>query len=175
MYFVSGYIMVHESWFGRENEAISPRSVSLEPSDISAAPDSETFALWLQARVGLRGQPSLGQRQGNGEWVFYVERPGMNYKVLLSRDLTSANITGNKTNWTAAMHGFHRLHGYRGGLLYLAWAFVYDLASLAMILFGITGVYMWYVRTKRRTLGWVLLAAGFAYTTGTIIYLMVAR
>lgn len=118
MYFVSGYIMVHEGWFGRDNEAVGPRSISLDATEISAAPDSETFARWLQERVALRGQAFPGQRQGNGEWIFYIERPGMNYTVVVSRDLASAEISGSKPNLAGTMHGFHRLHGYRGGLLY---------------------------------------------------------
>jgi hypothetical protein len=125
--------------------------------------------------VDVSGQAFPGQRQGNGSWVFYIERPGLGYKVDLSADLTTAKFAAAKYNWTATMSGFHRLNGYHGGLLYKVWAVIYDLASLSMIVFGISGVYMWYARTKRRALGWAILAAGFIYTTSTIAYLMIAR
>ena len=55
----------------------------------------------------------------------------------------------------------HRLHGFAGGLVYGAWAVLYDLVSFAMIAFAVTGVYLWYRRTKDRRLGWALLSVSW--------------
>ncbi|MDX2153117.1 MAG: hypothetical protein SFV54_20400 [Bryobacteraceae bacterium] len=56
------------------------------------------------------------------------------------------------------------------GLLVLA--FLMDLTSASMIVFAITGVYLWFQLEKRRLPGALILAAGFVYTASMVIYLL---
>ena len=71
--------------------------------------------------------------------------------------------------------GMHRMHNYGGNILYLLWVLLYDLASLSLILFGLTGVYLWYKLTTKRLLGWVILGLGYGYTAATILFLVYAK
>jgi hypothetical protein len=70
------------------------------------------------------------------------------------------------------MHQFHRLHGYQGDPAYVLWAFIYDLSSLSMIIFALSGVYLWYKVERRRLAGWLILTGSTLLTAATIIYLM---
>jgi hypothetical protein len=81
-------------------------------------------------------------------------------------------ITSAHQGARQVMVQFHRLHGYGGGWMYDVWMVLYDLASAAMIVFALSGVYLWYKLTKRRALGWALLAVSFTFTAGTMIYLV---
>ena len=46
------------------------------------------------------------------------------------------------------------------------------LYSASMIVFALSGIYLWYKLTKRRLLGWALLAVSFAFATGAVLYLV---
>jgi hypothetical protein len=70
------------------------------------------------------------------------------------------------------MNQYHRLHGYSGGLNYYLWAFIYDLSSISMIVFSLSGVYLWYKTERKRTAGWFVLLGSTVLTYATILYLM---
>ena len=71
--------------------------------------------------------------------------------------------------------GLHRLHGYGVGGLYDLWAFVYDLASASMIVFSLSGIFLWHQTTKKRMAGWICLGASFAFAALMILYFMHTR
>jgi len=52
---------------------------------------------------------------------------------------------------------------------------LYDLASLSLILFGLTGIYLWWRLARRRFWGYVCLAVSWGYTGVTIAYLMYSK
>jgi hypothetical protein len=84
----------------------------------------------------------------------------------------TVRITTSQFSTRQTLVHFHRLHGYGGGWVYDLWMIMYDLASAAMILFAASGIYLWYKLTKRRLLGWVLLAVSFSFAIGTMLYLV---
>ena len=73
------------------------------------------------------------------------------------------------------LNRMHHLHGFDGGGIYQIWGAMFDLVCAAMILFSISGVYLWYKHTKRRALGWSVLALGISYTVATAIYCVCRR
>ena len=52
------------------------------------------------------------------------------------------------------------------------WTLLYDLASLALIVFAFSGIYMWYKLTTRRSIGWIVLGASFTYAAAIVSYLL---
>ncbi|NJK86022.1 MAG: hypothetical protein HC906_08745 [Bacteroidales bacterium] len=48
----------------------------------------------------------------------------------------------------------HRIHGFSGGLIYVVWAILLDLAALASIIFSITGILIWFNSRRHFRLGW---------------------
>jgi hypothetical protein len=173
MYFVTGYVLSHPRWFGKATETVATRAVGLEPFDLGGSPNEGAFARGLQDALATRGKAEPGRRQNDGSWQFVFFHPGHLTEVLVAPDLRSATVTEKRFGWQRVLIGFHRLHGYGGGAWYDAWAVVYDLASISMIVFAITGVCLWYWLSRHRWPGWVILAGGFILTTATIVYLSV--
>lgn len=173
MYFVTGYVLTRGSLFGETGKSVVQRTVSFVPQ--SAKPDEAGFAAQLQEQFGLRGQRAPARRNDDGSWRFSFVRPGYRAEVRLAADLKSAAITETRLGWQGVMVGFHRQHGYGGGGFHDLWALVYDLASVSMIVFAITGLLLWHKLARIRWPGWVVLGSGFAYTAVTLGYMLLRR
>jgi hypothetical protein len=174
MYFVTGYVLTHGDWFGQATVDKQERTVVLDSGRLGAQPDEAGFAAALQEQTGIRGQRSPGRREGDRSWRFQYFRPGHLATVMVSPDLRSAQVTEQHLGWQRILIGFHRLHGYGGGWLYDLWAVLYDLASLSMIVFAVTGVWLWFRLAGRYWPGLVILGAGLALTLATAGYLLLA-
>ena len=66
------------------------------------------------------------------------------------------------------------MHNYGGGWLYDIWVVFYDLASASLILFAISGIYLWWRLTRRKLWGWICLGISWGFAAVTICYLMYA-
>ena len=169
MYFVTGYVLIHNEWFPRSEPKVATREEALAPSP-GASP--EQMSVDLQRHFDLPGKRSEPKHNRDGSWKFQYVRPGTTCEAVVNP--AGDRVTIKRTDFGAAqtMIGFHRLHRYGGGWVYDLWMVLYDLASVSMILFAASGVYLWYKLTRRRLLGWVLLAAGLGFTAGTMVYLV---
>jgi hypothetical protein len=173
MYFVTGYVLTRGSLFGEPRKSTVERKVEVVP--MPARPEETAFAEELQKQFGLRGQRAPARRNPDGTWRFVFFRPGYVAEARLDANLTSATITETRYGWQRVLVGFHRQHGYGGGWLYDVWAFIYDLASAAMIVFALTGVLLWHRLARPRWPGWVILGCGLAYVVATLSCLLVRR
>jgi len=170
MYFVSGYVILHGKWFGAhpptktvcEEKVATP--VSSDPQELQSA---------VENQLGLHGKPMPARKRNDGSWQFTYSRPGDVQQAIVHPD-GRVEVTESTQNFAGTLNAFHRLHGYNGGPLYVFWAVLYDLASASMIVFALSGIYLWYKITRRRALGWALLAISFAYAGGTMLYLVYA-
>jgi hypothetical protein len=172
MYFFTGYVIIHGKWFGQSEPKTSARTEPLEaPSGLS----DEGMSHYLQERFDLRGQPGAVNHRPDGSARFTFGRPGTAIEVVVAAGGRQVAITEKKFPFRGTANGFHRLRGYRGGPFYVAWAVLYDLASAALILFAITGIFLWYKSTARRWPGLVCLAASFGFTASMVIYLLVRQ
>ncbi len=171
MYFVTGYVMVHHDWFPHAEPVATTRT---EPLEFAAVEDPKAYSLYLQQTFDLRGKRQEPRRGDDGSWRFRYFRPGTFHEAVVAADGKSVTITSRDETAHATMVGYHRLHGYGGGWLYDVWAVLYDLASLSMILFAISGIYLWYRLTRRKLVGWIFLGVSYGYAGMTILYLMYA-
>ena len=168
MYFSTGYVIIHNRWFPNSQE----KTARTEPLPADAATDPEARAVYLQNTFHLSGQRQPPEGLNDGRWCYRYRHPGENHEAVVSAAGDSVRITTTEVGFKGIMNGFHRLRGYEGGGLYILWAFLYDLASLAMILFAASGIYMWYKLTRKRLLGWAFLGIGFGYTAITVLYIV---
>jgi hypothetical protein len=175
MYFITGYVLTHQPWFGNPDPVKVTRFTELDFSSMPKSPNESSFAAILQNWLKIRGKAEPARQHKDGQWEFQFHHPGSLTTVILAADLRRATITEEHHSWQRTLIGFHRLHGYGGGILYDLWAVVYDLVSVATILFALTGIYLWYKHSKNRTWGWMLLCAGFAFTITTFLYLLVGN
>jgi hypothetical protein len=172
MYFLSGYIIIHAEWFGGRDPRTSSSSQAF--SLPATASDAEIVGR-LQREVGLRGQPSAPEHRKDGSIRVNFVRPGTTFQAALAPAGKEVKITRKDFGFAGIANGMHRLRGYRGGWLYWVWSAMYDLASLALIVFGITGIILWHQSTARRVAGWLCLAASFGFTAAMIVYLLFSK
>lgn len=171
MYFVTGYPMIHRAWFPKSE---ADKSTRVEAFSYSGANDPEAYSNHLQRTFGLYGKAASPQRRKDGSWQFRYSRPGTQHEAVVSPAGDSVTITTRQEGVVETMIAFHEFHGYGGGLLYSLWALLLDLTSLAMILFSVSGIYLWYRLTKKRLLGWICLGISFTFTSATILFCMYA-
>jgi hypothetical protein len=173
LYFATGYVMIHPGWFGDGVPATARRDV---PLSVPAGLDDAGLSQHLQDRLGLRGQRLPGERRDDGTWRFAYYHPGTVHEVTVAADRRQATVETRTESWQRVLHGLHRLHGYGGGWAYVLYALCLDLAALSMVVFALTGIYLWYRLTKprKRRLGYAILGLSWAYTLATVLYLMYA-
>lgn len=172
MYVLSGMVLVHRSWFDESAPERTTRTVKPEYSGEDTVEGWEAF---LRDDLDLRGQVRSRRTQRDGGLEITIARPGITHVAEISRDRTTVRITEERTSWPETAIAFHRLHGYGGAWAYTLWAAIYDLVSVALIVFALTGVYLWYKLTRRRWIGWLVLGVSCGYTVGSVLYLLYSR
>ena len=168
MYFITGWVMVFEETFKRQKTATETIK-KIVPGIHTTGND--TIISLIKHNFNLSGQYQV-QRNASGEININFRHPGWHITAAVKQESDSVTVTVEKQNFVSVMHQFHRLHGYRGGWNYYAWALMFDLSSVSMILFAITGVYLWYRVERQRLAGWIVLVAMTGLTAFTIFYLM---
>src|SRR5205085_347781 len=129
----------------------------------------------LQREFGLSGQSSTPEHRKDGSLRINYVRPGTTIQASINPLTRRITITRKEFAFYGVANGLHRLRGYHGGWPYWTWSLLYDLASVALIIFALSGVILWYKSTARHLAGWVCLAASCAFTTSMILYLMLSR
>lgn len=169
MYFVTGFMMSHEKWFSHEQaEPIETTHAFVFPSEMN----EEQLAFHLQDAFGLNGKVGNPRMQGDSLIQIQYIHPGVNYQVKAFPLKGEVVIREQPQNFHRTMVVFHRLHGYGGGGLYNLYVLMMDLSSLALILFAVSGVYLWLKLIKVKWLGWLVLAGSTAYVLAVVGMLM---
>lgn len=174
MYFITGYVMIHHDWFPHRESG--PRVV--ESSHVlshGSDPDEAALADHLRATFDIGGRFNGSQALDGGRRQFNFYRPGVETKAVVSPEVDAVTITETHHDFRGLMNGYHRMHGYHGPWMYKLWTLLYDLASLSLIVFAATGVYLWWKLSKRRVWGVLCLTASWSLAVGTVAYLMLAR
>ena len=172
MYFLTGYVMIHGNWFGSNEPKTSVETNSF--AFVANETDS-ALATRLQRQFSLSGQSSTPERRKDGSLRLNYVRPGTTIQTVINPVTRQIVITRKEFAFHGLANGLHRLRGYHGGWQYWIWSLLYDLASLALIVFAITGVVLWYQSTARHVAGWICLAASCGFTTAMILYLMLSK
>jgi len=172
MYFISGYVMIHPRWFGQRQSHDTKRT---EAWELSADTSDAELVKYLQTVLGLRGQSSNPDHKADGSIRVNFVRPGTTFQVVINPRGKQMVITRKDFGFSGIANGLHRQRGYHGGWAYWLWSLLYDLASLALIVFGITGILLWYKCTLKHLAGWICLGVSFGFTTLMILYLMLSK
>lgn len=166
MYFVSGLVMIFGETFKRTDTSVD--------SIVKVVPGIHTFSndhllSALRENFDLGGQYTIQRRPAKISVSF--RHPGTEANAVIATGTDSVSVTIKKKNFVAVLHQFHRQHGYSGGLNYMLWAFFYDLSACSMIVFAITGVYLWYKNEREKWPGLLILFTFTLFTAFTIYYL----
>ena len=167
MYFVTGFIMSHQHWFEPKEPIVETQTYPMQiGSDLSI----DELSVYLQKQFNIHAKKEEPKQKEDGRVTFRYFKPGQTYAAEVNADRTTVTVKTTRLPAYKTMIGFHRLHGYGGGWLYNIYIFMMDLASIATILFSLTGIYLWYKLIKKKTWGVIILSACMGYTA-IVIYL----
>lgn len=179
MYAFTGLVMTNQSWFsGGKDETTTHELRSEVALRMAPGMSKEQAGAWRQElaeELELWGRPGNHHVNDEGEWVFEYGRPGTNEKLTVRPGKPEVTVTLKTAGFAGTMNRLHHFHGYSGGGRFFFWGLFVDLASLAMILFPLTGILLWYRLKKDRRLGWAILGGSSAYVVGSMLYLVLGR
>jgi uncharacterized protein len=144
LYGFTGLVMNHRSgdnpWPQGESSDVA-RQVLVVPSQARISP--EALSLWLRANAGLdaqtirKGAPR-GQEAGPERWNLSGGDARASWSLQYTPGAEQAEIKHSRQSWLAA---FNRLHKTVGGGT--AWKLLADSFAIAMLLLGLSGLWMW--------------------------------
>ncbi len=169
MYFITGFFMVHYELFEDEEPVVSTSEHELSiPNNISI----ENLPVHIQKQFDIHGQRKHARNNDDGSISIQYIRPGHTFSAIVSSDHKSVKITHTQENLHQTLVTFHRLEKYGGGLVYDLYILMMDLSGIALIIFSLSGIYLFLKTIKRKTTGWVFLSCSIAYTLFVIFSLL---
>jgi hypothetical protein len=171
MYFVTGLPIVHPGLLPASEPRVTTDRVGLS---LEGEPTADELSRHVQEVTAFRGRAVSTVRDDDGRWQLAYERPGTSLRVEVGPDLATASVREEDRGLRGRVVELHRLHGFHGGIAFGLWGLLYDLVSVSMIVFALSGIYLWYRRTRDRRLGWVMLAVSWGFALFTTVYLAVA-
>ena len=171
MYVISGLFMMNRNLFDIPPLEHTHYKLLVE-KPMEGAP--ELYGEYLKERLEVKGRTEyIMDWQDN--WLFHYNFPGDNYKVTLTPAQDTLYVQRSQQEQTlfTVLQGMHVLRGFSGGWAYTTWAVMYDISCLAMVVFALTGVTMWYRDRRRFRYGWWFLITGILIPVGVISLYMI--
>lgn len=169
MYFLSGLIMSKYEWFPHGNEL---KSTQIKP--LNYTPDTtniEKLSEAVKSQFDISGR-LVYSRNRKKEITLDYYRPGVRNVVTIHNDLDSATVSCTKRiSFGEISTRIHRLHGYHGGILYVVWAGLLDLTAISMIVFAVTGIWIWFRSRKAYQPGWFFIISPIILAVVMYLYL----
>ena len=158
MYTITGIVVTHHHSLPEGERTVTNSELILK-DPMKGSP--QIFAKELKRNYGFHGRGEYRQLN-DGRWEFYFSTPGTRIKATLNQNGRTLGIETTRVDKTLlnVSRYLHGLRGFSGGWIYSAWAVLYDLAAFAMVLFGITGILMWFGARKWYPSGWWYLTIG---------------
>ena len=157
LYFFSGHMMTHERWYKGETNPANTDTLNVNVSKTYSPEEAITYLL---DSLDISGKRMFTNEWGNGVINANVRRPTHNYQLWLSTERDQLVLRTTEHNLYETITAYHRLHMYGGGVKYDLFLFLQDMMSFSLLVFAITGVYMWWRLIKNKTLGWIMLGTG---------------
>jgi hypothetical protein len=163
--------MGQHGWFAKEEKPQIERKMAVS---LPAGLEGDKLSAHLATLAEIGGKRAEPQTWEDGRMAFNYHHPGVSHHLVLTAAKDSLTIKTTDEGMRGLVHGLHRMHGYQGGPLYWLVALVMDLSSLALLIFVLTGVYLWLKLLRPRWWGVLMLTAGTAYTVWVLVTLMTA-
>ena len=162
-YAVSAVQMAHRI---RLQPAVAEEDVMLPPGL-----DARPLADALMHQRGYGGELGKPQPTAKGYRVG-ITRPGTNYAIQYEMATGRTHIRKESRSVLGMLNRLHHQNGlhHNDGRLN-AWGWALATVSVAFLVIGGTGVYLWFRMRAERVIGAVLLAANLAISLGLLILL----
>lgn len=119
----------------------------------------------------MRGELAQVRKTEAGH-AFRIVRPGTVYEVEYASQTGEAKVRTNTANFMGMLNRIHHISGFWHDYWLLnVWGAFVALVSAALILSGLTGIYLWFKLHSERAIGAVLLLVSLGYSL-TVMYLL---
>ena len=170
VYGVSSLGFSHPTWFNREPQwnVLSERDYKFSPIVPNA--DLRTIANKIQQDSGLPGDFGLYRSPEN---LFHLYRPGFISATEIVYDPAKERLVVRETTFRVMglLQRIHTRGGFEGSALNKAWGVIVDLVQIMMMIWIVSGLFMWWSLRHLRAWGWLALGAGMASFTFFILAL----
>jgi hypothetical protein len=169
VYGVSAIQMAHPKWLLASSQK-TQRSLELPPR---AFGDARALSARLVESYGLRGE--LEESEVTADRIqLTMFRPGVVNQVNYARQTGKTTIEIRVNGFVAMMNRLHHLAGVtHEGFAFNIWGWLLGLVSLALIVIGASGIYLWFKLHSERVIGVVLLTVTLGFTLTLIILLRI--
>jgi hypothetical protein len=174
LYTLTGFAMKYERFFPKQQQT-TRTAVEFEfsPTELRDEHALATLAERARAELSLRGRVRTAT-DSDGTVRLSFDRPAVLQKLALDPRSGAAELEVTERNLQQLANRLHQIDGYEGGTAYAAWALLLDATAVAMLIFAISGVTMWWIAHRDRLGAWLLVASTL-YTATGIAYLLLAR
>ena len=172
LYFITAFILIRHNWFPHGEGKITKQTLPFEIA--SGTTDFKALTKTLKNHLDISGREDEPFQRKDSCWIYNIYRPGVNYHIVLNKKMQNIVVTTTE-NFTVARVSsrLHLMRHYKGGIKYYLWAFFYDMAAVAMLLFGLTGILIWFKMSKTYKSGMYYLLFGTALSIAVLVYLMI--
>ena len=169
MYGVSSVQMAHNKWFDTK-----PTVTEAKWTLAAGIADARVVARELMDRHGLRGEIVQIRKSGE-QTTFRVIRPGAQNEVTYDPGSGETAVRTSTTNFMGMMNRIHHAGGvWHDYVLINLWGVMVALISVALMILGLTGIYLWFKIHKERVIGFVLLALSLGYSLTLMVLIRTA-
>ncbi|MCG3180545.1 MAG: hypothetical protein BIFFINMI_02907 [Phycisphaerae bacterium] len=163
---LTGLMLNHESWFGRNRQPIVHKQTGQFPSQSLKAPDKLAVVERLRSHFDAEGAVDSFESDENEVRVVFA-RPGRRTDAFIDRQTGQAEVTHEYSGVASVLTDLHK--GKTAGR---TWRWLIDAIAILLLVAAVTGVALWLTLPRRRWLGLAALAAGVA-TWLTVYFLLV--
>ena len=163
MYFLTGAVIIMNKVFPRKNTTLS-ENVALKTGQ---APEDAIKE--IISRYNIHGNET--RTTGPNGFTYTFIRPAYRSDITFVDKEGNFRVNIRKGTFWAAMNDFHRLRGY-SGWAHKIWAVLYDLSCIALIVFALSGIYLWWKLERKKIPGAIFLLISSGITVFTIWYLI---
>jgi len=165
MFIITSYVMIHHDRFDHDSSSTT-EILNYDPS-ITTDQDRQD---WSEEH-DVHGRLIKSYSDKAGHPVLEYQNAGARTRLTFLSASGQVEVARTTKSQADAFVGVHRNYGYGGGIIYNSYAFLLDVLGVSLVLFTITGIYMWMKLLKKNQWTWIILLSGFAYFISVLFYL----
>ena len=172
-YALSGWLIEHSKHFGEPSRDTTSRVhvETLRGAVVETHPQAARQARELRDALAVEGRIQQLERLEGGRWRAYVHTVSQDTFLTWQPGDPEVQVLIRDRNLAASLTKLHKIHGLTGSRTFQLFGLMVDVVAVAMIVFAITGIYLWWQIKRRHALGLAILGVTSSVTIAWIALL----
>jgi hypothetical protein len=175
VYAVSALLLNHHQWFIKKLRVTPPqwavvREMDFVPDDTFPHEHAQQARAILQL-LELDGAHRIMGKPNPSQMIINRICATGNYRITWRRPRSLLIVEKQQSfSWYRLVHFLHFRGGYgQPYFAHVAWAVIVDAVAVSMFLWVVSGIYLWWRRTRKLVIGLVCLVAGLLSFAGLVL------